>query len=69
MPHTKDHPPEEEILEGRAKQVTGKVKEEAGKLVGDRSTEWSGKAEQVHGKVLEGLGRATDRPDPDEPVR
>jgi uncharacterized protein YjbJ (UPF0337 family) len=42
--------------EGKWDQVKGKVKEETGKVVGDRSTEWGGKAEQVQGKVKEGIG-------------
>ena len=42
--------------EGQFDQAQGKVKEEAGKLAGDRSTEWSGKADQVKGQVKEGIG-------------
>jgi len=46
----------DEKLEGKMEQGKGKVKEEAGKLGGDRSTEISGKVEQGKGKIKEGLG-------------
>jgi len=36
-------------IEGKWDQSKGKIKEEAGKLGGDASTEWSGKGEQVRG--------------------
>lgn len=49
MPH------EKEKAKGQVEQVTGKVKEEVGKLGGDASTEWSGKGEQVRGKIREGI--------------
>jgi uncharacterized protein YjbJ (UPF0337 family) len=49
MPH------EKEKIKGKMEQVGGKVKEEAGKLGGDASTEWSGKGEQVRGKIREGI--------------
>jgi uncharacterized protein YjbJ (UPF0337 family) len=43
-------------LEGKWDQAKGKVKEEAGKLGGDRSTEIGGKVDQGKGKIKEGLG-------------
>ena len=43
-------------IEGKWDQAKGKVKEEAGKLGGDRSTEIGGKVDQVKGKVKEGIG-------------
>jgi len=46
----------DEKLEGKMEQGKGKVKEEAGKLGGDRSTEISGKVEQGKGKIKEGVG-------------
>ena len=46
----------DEKLEGKIEQGKGKVKEEAGKLGGDRSTEISGKVEQGKGKIKEGVG-------------
>jgi len=42
--------------EGKFDQAKGKVKEEAGKVVGDRSTEWGGKMDQAKGHVKEGIG-------------
>lgn len=42
--------------EGKWDQAKGKIKEETGKVVGDRSTEWGGKADQVKGKVKESIG-------------
>jgi uncharacterized protein YjbJ (UPF0337 family) len=46
--------------QGKINQGVGKAKEEVGKLLGDRSTEWSGKLDQVKGKVQEKLGEARD---------
>ena len=43
-------------IEGKWDQAKGKVKEEAGKLGGDRSTEIGGKVDQAKGKVKEGIG-------------
>jgi len=43
-------------IEGKWDQAKGKVKEEAGKLGGDKSTEIGGKIDQGKGKVKEGLG-------------
>jgi uncharacterized protein YjbJ (UPF0337 family) len=43
-------------VEGKWDQTSGKVKEEAGKLVGDRSTEIDGKMDQAKGKIKEGVG-------------
>ena len=42
--------------EGKWDEAKGKIKEETGKAVGDRSTEWGGKADQVKGHVKEGVG-------------
>ena len=43
-------------IEGKTDQATGKVKEEVGKLGGDKSTEIGGKLDQAKGKAKEGLG-------------
>jgi uncharacterized protein YjbJ (UPF0337 family) len=43
-------------MEGKTDQATGKVKEEVGKLGGDKSTEIGGKLDQTKGKAKEGLG-------------
>ncbi|HEV8229474.1 MAG TPA: CsbD family protein [Candidatus Limnocylindria bacterium] len=51
--------------EGKWDQGKGKVKEEVGKLGGDRSTELGGKIDQGKGKIKEGIGELKedlDRP-------
>lgn len=45
-------------IEGKTDVAKGKVKEEAGKLGGDPSTEMSGKWDQAKGHVKEGVGDA-----------
>jgi uncharacterized protein YjbJ (UPF0337 family) len=47
-------------LEGKWDQAKGKVKEEAGKLGGDKSTEIGGKIDQGKGKLKEGIGEVKD---------
>ena len=52
-------------IEGKGDETKGKVKEEAGKLGGDKSTELGGKWDQTKGQVKEGVGDAkikSDRP-------
>ena len=51
--------------EGKWDEAKGEVKEEAGKLGGDKSTEWSGKAEQAKGHVKEGVGDVKNEIDKD----
>jgi uncharacterized protein YjbJ (UPF0337 family) len=48
-------------IEGKWDQGKGKVKEEAGKLGGDRSTEIGGKVDQGKGHLKEGLGDVKER--------
>jgi uncharacterized protein YjbJ (UPF0337 family) len=48
-------------LEGKWDEGKGKVKEEAGKLGGDRSTEIGGKLDQAKGHVKEGVGDAKNK--------
>jgi uncharacterized protein YjbJ (UPF0337 family) len=45
-------------VKGRVNKAKGKVKEELGRAVGDRSTEWSGKFDQVKGSFQERIGEA-----------
>ena len=47
-------------IEGGAKEGAGKVKEEWGDAIGDRSTELGGKEEQVEGNIQQGWGEAKD---------
>src|SRR5439155_4619448 len=53
-------------LEGKLDQAKGKVKEEAGKLGGDRSTEVGGKVDQGKGKVKEAMGELKEELNDDE---
>jgi uncharacterized protein YjbJ (UPF0337 family) len=46
----------QEQAQGKLDQAKGQVKEEVGKVAGDRSTETSGKIDQAKGKVEEGIG-------------
>ena len=46
------------IAKGKFKQVKGKVREETGKLTGNKYQEIKGQAEQVTGKVQEEYGKA-----------
>jgi uncharacterized protein YjbJ (UPF0337 family) len=43
-------------IEGKFDETKGKVKEDVGRLGGDRSTEIDGKLDQVKGKVKQGIG-------------
>ena len=43
---------------GKAQQIKGKVREEVGKLTGDKNEQIKGKAEQVVGKIHEEVGKA-----------
>ncbi|HEV2009897.1 MAG TPA: CsbD family protein [Candidatus Limnocylindria bacterium] len=43
-------------LKGEMKKAEGKVKEEFGKVTGDRSTEWGGKADQLKGELQKKAG-------------
>ena len=50
----------EERTRGKWDQVKGAIKEKAGKLTGDRSTEVSGKLDQAKGKLETKVGEAKD---------
>jgi uncharacterized protein YjbJ (UPF0337 family) len=54
-------------IEGKWDQAKGKVKEEAGKFGGDKSTEIGGKIDQGKGKLKEGFGEVKEELR-DEPV-
>jgi uncharacterized protein YjbJ (UPF0337 family) len=47
-------------VEGSAKGIVGKVKEVAGKVLGDAKVESEGKADQVAGKVQNAVGGVKD---------
>ena len=46
----------EDKMKGEGNEMKGKVKEQAGKLGGDKSTEISGKWDHVQGEAQEKLG-------------
>ena len=50
-------------LEGKAKQVKGKVNEVVGDLTGDMSQKYRGKSQQGVGKVQESVGEVTNDAD------
>ena len=47
-----------EEKKGKEAQVKGKIREEVGKLKGDKNEQIKGKAEQVVGKIHEEVGKA-----------
>jgi uncharacterized protein YjbJ (UPF0337 family) len=47
-------------VEGSAKGIVGKIKEVAGKVLGDAKLESEGKADQVAGKVQNAVGGVKD---------
>ena len=47
-------------IEGSAEQAKGKVKEVAGKVVGDSKLESEGKGDQVKGKIQNTIGGIKD---------
>jgi uncharacterized protein YjbJ (UPF0337 family) len=51
---------DDDRIKGKAKDVTGTLKEAAGKATGDKDTERSGRADQAEGKLQEGFGKAKD---------
>jgi uncharacterized protein YjbJ (UPF0337 family) len=55
-------------IAGSAEQMKGKVKEWAGKAMGDKKTQAEGKADQVKGKVRSAAGglKEAARESPDE---
>ncbi len=47
-------------IKGSAEQIKGKLKEAAGKTVGDAKLESEGKADQVSGKIRNAVGGLKD---------
>jgi uncharacterized protein YjbJ (UPF0337 family) len=47
-------------IEGSAEQAKGKVKEVAGKVLGDKKTETEGQADQLRGKAQNAVGGIKD---------
>ncbi|MDQ6794329.1 MAG: CsbD family protein [Chloroflexota bacterium] len=51
----------EDRTRGEWDQTKGVIKEKAGKITGDRSTEVSGKLDQAKGKLEKKIGEVKDR--------
>lgn len=51
---------DKERVVGGAKKATGTVKEEIGRMTGDRHTEAEGKSEKAEGRVRNAVGHAKD---------
>ena len=50
----------EDVIEGKAKQVEGKVQDAAGDVTGNTNDDVEGKAKQVEGKAQELFGHAKE---------
>jgi uncharacterized protein YjbJ (UPF0337 family) len=57
----KENVMKKEQATGRAQQVKGKVKEAAGKAVGNKTLQLKGKAEKAAGAVKSGYGDAKNK--------
>ena len=52
--------PDQDRIEGSAKNIGGQIKEGVGKLVGDEKLKNEGKADRVEGKVQNAIGGIKD---------
>ena len=52
--------PDQDRIEGAAKNMGGKIKEAAGKVTGDEKLKAEGRADQVEGKVQNTVGGVKD---------
>jgi uncharacterized protein YjbJ (UPF0337 family) len=52
--------PDNDRIEGAAKNIGGKIKEAAGKVTGDEKLKAEGRADQVAGKVQNAVGGLKD---------
>ena len=52
--------PDQDRIEGAARNIGGKIKEGVGKLTGDEKLKAEGKADQVTGKVQNTIGGIKD---------
>jgi uncharacterized protein YjbJ (UPF0337 family) len=52
--------PDNDRIEGSAKNIGGKIKEAAGKVTGDEKLKAEGRADQVAGKVQNAVGGLKD---------
>lgn len=47
-------------IEGGLKKTSGTIREQAGKVIGDRHLETEGKVEKTEGRIRSGVGKAMD---------
>ena len=52
--------PDQDRIDGAAKNIGGKIKEAAGNVTGDEKLKAEGKADQVEGKVQNAVGGVKD---------
>ena len=52
--------PDQDRVEGAAKNIGGKIKEGVGKITGDEKLKAEGRADQVEGKVQNTVGGVKD---------
>ena len=52
--------PDQDRIEGAAKNIGGKIKEGVGKITGDEKLKAEGRADQVEGKVQNTVGGVKD---------
>ena len=52
--------PDQDRIDGAAKNIGGKIKEAAGNVTGDEKLKAEGKADQVSGKVQNAVGGVKD---------
>lgn len=52
--------PDQDRIDGAAKNMSGNIKEAAGKVTGDEKLKAEGRAEQVEGKVQNAVGGMKD---------
>ena len=50
-------------VKGATNQVTGEIKQQAGKLTGDRTLQAKGQAREMKGKLQQGVGDAKESMD------
>jgi uncharacterized protein YjbJ (UPF0337 family) len=55
-------------LEGKGKDLKGRVKDAVGGLTGDTSLQGEGKMDRVEGKVQDTLGKVQRKLDPDRDI-
>jgi uncharacterized protein YjbJ (UPF0337 family) len=55
-----DKPMDRNRIKGSAEQAKGKVKEVAGKVIGDKKLRSEGKADKVSGKIRSAIGGLKD---------